>query len=220
MQMPPLRRVKLVWRARRVLAICARDTVSPVKDRGALIQLVAFVPFVYVLFRITGEWSEVIDQVVQRWAGTLALFATIPVFIVFNLFRAIPKALAEERAEGRWHGPVYVFSERRLVHTARLSPRDGEKVETFRIRSVPPRAFVRFTVEFDPPHPYWMASLAIPHMPFIGYTGVRPRVDGGIGLSGKGEVALMSRPLRTDATSTIVRVYLNSWSLGMEPDNE
>ena len=112
--------------------ISAHATIAPLVDRTALLQLIAFPIFLYLVFLARG-FDVVSNEAINSWAAFRALLYAVPVFIIWNMISAIFSVASEEKNQGQWFGTEFVYHEPLLVAKFRVSDKDNGNRHKFKV---------------------------------------------------------------------------------------
>lgn len=204
--------IKFRRRLQRWSHIVARETIAPLVDRNAVLQLLAYPFFLWFVFLARG-FSGMSDEAAISQAALMALVYAIPAFLAVNAIRAIFMTAKEEREEGRWFGRSFVYNQPKLLAMDRVNDADNGKTKTLTTAPAEPTGSVELRVEVDGFEQRRIRVLLSPDQRLLEMAG-HPEMPNGIGIhltwanSGK----LYYRTECATSNPSIVRFFLLSWT--------
>lgn len=193
--------------AKQYRRILWRESVAPLYERGLLLQLLS-IPFLLIITLLVLDKASALEELATWTIAVLAVVATVPIWIGINILRVPALISKEERENGEWFGPRFVYRAPRLVHAVQVGPRDNERFLPFHIDDAEPDSFVQLKLEHD--GGLAVAGAGLIKQPVHGH-GVIRETRYGVRLSGQSSRLYVECPENSDPT--VVRVYMLSWEL-------
>ena len=143
-----LRFIKARRRFVRWLKITARSTLAPFFERGALLQLLAYPLFLWLVFLARG-YGAMSDEAFLSWAAAQALIYAVPVFLIVNAVTAVFRVMREEKEEGQWFGTSFNYNDPPLLLKARVTDADNDKLVPFKVAQAEKGGSVELQIEIS-----------------------------------------------------------------------
>ena len=109
-----------------------KEILAPVRDSGALIQILAILFGLYLVYLASGN-KVLNEEVLNIWAAQQSLIAVVPVFVLICMIRAgflVSKQLDEL---GHWHNNTFVYNTPQQIFTITVSSEDNDKTYLFKV---------------------------------------------------------------------------------------
>lgn len=192
--------------ARICLRLFVRRTFAPFHDQTAILILLSYPIFLWLVFLASG-FARAHEEALVSWAAIRALWYAFPFFLIVNIFTAIFSSSREVQEKGQWFGSRFVYHSPQHVFTTLVTPSDDDQSIPFMVKDAEPNTLVQFNLEYD----RGLAVAAIgPFVQAIHSMGVSRETTYGARIDAKRKTTLSIKiPENSDAT--IVRVYAISW---------
>ena len=143
-----LRFIKARRRFVRWFKITARTTLAPFFERGALLQLLAYPLFLWLVFLARG-FKAMSDEAFISWAAAQALIYAVPMFLIVNAITAVFRVIREEKEEGQWFGTAFIYNDPPLLLKARVTDADNGKLVPFKVAQAEKGGSVELQIEIS-----------------------------------------------------------------------
>lgn len=204
--------IKFKRRFWRWVRIVGRETIAPLVDRTAMLQVLGYPFFLWFLFLAAGFQAMSEEALISETAFWAMVYA-IPFFIVINCFRALFITVKEEREEGQWFGRSFVYHQPRLLATDRVNDSDNGKTKKLTTAPAEPTGSVELRVDVDGFEQRRIRIQVSPEERLL-EAALHPEMPSGIGihLTWANGGKLYYRTECTTSNPSIVRFYLLSWT--------
>ena len=128
--------------------IAVNRTLAPFSDQLALLQLLAFPIFLYLVFLASGV-EAVSNEIINSWAALQALLYAFPLFILWNVISAAFSVAQEEKKQGQWFGTAFVYHEPLLIAKYRVTDADIGHLHSFKVTPAEKGGSVELQVEIS-----------------------------------------------------------------------
>ena len=128
--------------------ITARTTLAPVFERGALLQLLAYPIFLWLVFLARG-FEAMSDEALISWAAAQALFYAVPLFFIVNAVTAVFQVMQEEKKEGQWFASSFIYNDPPLLLKVLVTDADNGKVMPFKVAQAETDGSVELQIEIS-----------------------------------------------------------------------
>jgi len=143
-----LLRAKLHKALSRVIRIFLKDSVAPIFSGRALLQLMAYPFFIFFVFLSRGVIG-VGQELASSQLAAKSLIYALPLFLGFNLIRAILIVLFQPDEEGRWYGTKFGYHSPKKLITRHVTDGDNGKKVQFVIRDAAREGSAELRIDVD-----------------------------------------------------------------------
>jgi len=88
-------------------------------------------------------------EISQSWTVLQTILYAIPLFVVWNMVSACFKVREKEGRLGKWFEGSFVYNEPILIHMARVTDADNNKLQLFKIKEAENGGYANLNVEID-----------------------------------------------------------------------